>query len=203
MKSNDFDRIASIYDKFARLIFGASIVESQQFFLHKIPDGALVLILGGGSGWILEKLFEINASVKVCYIDASENMISTAKKRFHDDNRIQFLCGTENDIPDKAFDAVITNFYLDLFDEQKLKGVVQKIKRSLTPSALWLATDFVSRRWWHQLMLKVMYTFFRITAKIEASKLPDWKSAVMLVGGEKTDSKFFYGDFIETSVFQF
>jgi len=203
MKSNDFDKIASVYDRLARLVFGKSIVESQQFFLNKIPEGSRILILGGGSGWILAKLFEARPDVEVCYIEASKNMISLAKVRLENDQRVQFINGTEDDIPDQLFDIVITNFYLDLFDEQALKSVLQKIKTSLSSNVQWLVTDFVNQNWWQHLMLKLMYLFFKATTKIEANKLPDWNRAVTEVGGVKKNSKFFYRGFVETVVYQF
>jgi ubiquinone/menaquinone biosynthesis C-methylase UbiE len=203
MKSNDFDKLAFVYDKIAHVIFGKSIVQSQIFFLHEIPEGSRVLILGGGTGWILEKLMEAKPSVEVCYIEASQNMISLARGRMQNHKRIQFIHGTENEIPSEAFDAVITNFYLDLFEGQSLKQVLQKIKRSLAPNSKWLIADFVDKNWWHRLMLKIMYLFFTATTKIEAGKLPDWNTAVVQMGGTKRDSKFFYGDFIETAIFQF
>ncbi|HTH58015.1 MAG TPA: class I SAM-dependent methyltransferase [Cyclobacteriaceae bacterium] len=203
MKSNDFDNLAFVYDKLARLVFGKSIVQSQQFFLHRIPDRSRVLILGGGSGWILEKLLEARPTVEVCYIEASQNMISLAQDRIQNDTRIQFINGTENEIPNRAFDVIIANFYLDLFEDQSLKPVLQKMKSSLAPNGEWLITDFVDRTWWHRTMLKIMYLFFKATTKIEAGKLPDWSAAVVGIGGIKTDSKSFYGDFIEATVFQF
>lgn len=203
MKSNNFDRIAFVYDRLARLLFGRSIIQSQLFFLHKIPDRSTVLILGGGSGWILEELLALRPSVEVCYIEASKRMISLAKERLQNDQRVQFICGTENDIPDRAFTIVITNFYLDLFNQQSLSSVLQRIKKSLAPSANWIVTDFVDKKRWHRVMLKIMYIFFRITTKIEASKLPEWNTAVAQLGGVKTASKSFYGDFIEATFFQF
>lgn len=203
MKSNDFDNIAFVYDKLARFVFGKSIVESQQFFLNKIPDHSQVLILGGGSGWILEKLFEIKSAVEVCYVEASEKMILLAQRRLQNDKRVQFVNGTENDIPNRAYDVVIANFYLDLFKEQSLKSVLQKMKASSAPGAKWIVTDFVNENWWHLLMLKVMYAFFKATTKIEANKLPQWNTAISEIGGTKTDSNFFYRGFIETAVFQF
>lgn len=203
MRSNDFDKLAFVYDRLAQLVFGKSVTESQQFFLSKVQDRSHVLILGGGSGQVVEKLFEVRPAVEICYIEASSKMLSLAKSRLSNDNRIQFVHGTENDIPNHSFDAVITNFYLDLFPEASLKIVLGKIKMNLTPNASWVVTDFVDHRWWHRIMLAIMYLFFKITSRIEADRLPNWHTAIQKIGGRKSDSKFFCHDFIETAVFQF
>ncbi|HCW08697.1 MAG TPA: hypothetical protein DGG95_15165 [Cytophagales bacterium] len=204
MKQNDFDKIAAVYDWLARFVFGKNIIHAQKFFLNKISDGATVLILGGGTGEILAEIVKNKNGIQVCYVELSPEMISIAKKKFDSNHQIQFIEGTENNIPsDKKFDVVITNFYLDLFSNQSLKFVLEKIKKSTTTQALWLVTDFVNDRLWHRAMLKMMYLFFRITCNIEATNLPNWRNEMIKLGGIEIDSKFFYGKFIKSSVFQF
>jgi ubiquinone/menaquinone biosynthesis C-methylase UbiE len=204
MKSNDFDRIAFAYDRLTKLVFGNAIIDSQKFFLNGIPKGSSVLILGGGTGWILTELYKAKKNVSVCYIDASENMLAKAKERFSQSLQIQFILGTENDIPlNQKFDCVITNFYLDLFTEESIQAALEKIKRSIVPNAQWIATDFVENSWWHSLMLKSMYFFFRMISNIESQKLPEWNKAIQTIGGTQVDSRNFYSGFIQTSAYQF
>jgi ubiquinone/menaquinone biosynthesis C-methylase UbiE len=203
MKSNDFDKIAFVYDRLALLAFGKSIVDSQKIFFDRIPSEARILIMGGGSGRILQELFLANPKIKVCYIDASAKMISKAKDRIGNDKRIEFIVGTENDIPDRSFDVIITNFYLDLFKEESLRLVVRKLRNVTRLNSLWIVTDFTDKKLWHRVMLKAMYIFFGVTTGIEASKLPDWNDALQKIGGKKNDSKFFFRNFIEATMFQF
>lgn len=203
MKSNDFGKIAFVYDRLAKLVFGKSIVDSQKAFFDKIPAEARILIMGGGSGRILPELFLSNPKIDVCYIDASAEMISLAKYRIRNDKHIEFIVGTEDDIPDRPFDVIITNFYLDLFKAESLLLVVQKLRNVMRPNSLWIVTDFTDKKWWHRLMLKVMYIFFRVTTRIEASQLPDWSETLQKFGGKKNDSKFFFREFIEATMFQF
>src|SRR5882762_1794152 len=127
MRSNNFDRIAFLYDRLARLIFGHSIIDAQKHFLKLIPNRAAVLILGGGSGWILKDLLRERPEVYVCYVDASKEMITLAKKGTQSP-RIVFIHGTENDIPKQQFDIVLTHFYLDLFSAGSLPTVIAKIR---------------------------------------------------------------------------
>ncbi len=204
MVLNGFDKIAFIYDFLERLIFGKSIIESQKYFLNKIPDQSSVLILGGGSGWLLAELLKIKPNCEVFYIEASSKMIALSKKKIHDKQLVHFIHGSEEDIPASVqFDVVITNFYFDMFTDCSLVGVLNKIRSSLRIESLWIATDFVNgKKWWQEMMLTTMYWFFRTTCNIESQQLPEWNKIVGKTGVVKIGSKFFYKDFIEIALYQ-
>ena len=51
MKRTGWDRIARIYDRLARLVYGRQIVRAQVDLLEHISPGSRVLIVGGGTGW--------------------------------------------------------------------------------------------------------------------------------------------------------
>ncbi|MBS1951921.1 MAG: hypothetical protein OJF59_001374 [Cytophagales bacterium] len=203
MEANDFDPVAKSYDRLARLVFGKSIMRAQKYFLNHTPDHANVLILGGGTGWLLKELLLIKPDVNVCYIEASLKMLSMAKEKVKGNRQVQFIHGTENDIPSSArFECVITNFYLDLFPDEIQEQVILKIKKTISPDAKWIAVDFVEQAWWHSVLLKLMYFFFRTTCNIESNKLPHWNEALQTSGAIKKESKLFYGKFIEATVYQ-
>jgi tRNA (cmo5U34)-methyltransferase len=110
---NDFNGIASVYDALASMVFGKNLIKSQHHFLHVIPDYATVLIVGGGSGELLQTLLQQKPKCQVVYVDASERMIELARQRVQNAARVTFLCGTESvEMPVPAFTVVITNFYL-------------------------------------------------------------------------------------------
>lgn len=111
-------------------------------------------------------------------------MIELAKVAVKKDLRVNFIHGTEDSIPALVkFDAVITNFYLDLFTDIAICKAVRKIRQSLKPNAFWIATDFTSGiKWWQRVLLKVMYYFFRIVSKIKSSELPDWQREIDKAG---------------------
>src|SRR5689334_9161862 len=94
-----FDRVAWVYDAMAGVVFGKSIFASQSHFLDRIPDDANVLILGGGTGKILKRLFSIKPRCHVWYIEASSQMISRARRNVHKPSDILFVHGTEDAIP--------------------------------------------------------------------------------------------------------
>jgi ubiquinone/menaquinone biosynthesis C-methylase UbiE len=205
VKLNGFDRIAFIYDFLAKLVFNNSIVNSQKYFLNKIQDYSKVLILGGGSGQLLVELLKLKPNCEVCYVEASERMIVLSKNKIKRTSMVHFIHGTEEDISRSIeYDALITNFYLDLFTEYQLADIIVKLQSAMKPEAQWIVTDFVSNnKWWQETMLKVMYWFFRITCDIESQQLPEWDKAVEKIGVKEIESKTFYRSFIKTSLYQF
>jgi hypothetical protein len=115
--------------------------------------------------------------------------------------RVNFITGTEEDIPDRLYDGVITNFYLDLFDEKRLNVVIEKVNGSLKNSSLWAVTDFISQQRGHEMMLWWMYRFFRVIARIEATRLPDWQSCMKVTGNQLLESKKFKNGFITSNLY--
>ncbi len=204
MQLGEFDKIANVYDGLAQLVFGKSIRQAQKVFLGDVPTQSKVLILGGGTGWLLTQLLELKPQCEVWYIEASEKMLELSKIKIQDSDRVHFIHGTENSIPSGIqFDVVITNFYLDLFTYESLDSVLIKIKKEIKPNALWLATDFiVGRKWWQFTLLRMMYRFFRIMCHIEATELPDWNQILAKMGLQKMKSTLFFGGFIETAVYR-
>ncbi len=200
---NGFDPIARIYDAMDRIAFGRSAKAAQVNFITEIPDGSQVLVLGGGTGWILTQLLGTGKSLQIWYIDASKKMIQQSRLKTTHASNIHFIHGTESDIPpDVKFDVVITFFFLDLFSDPVLDQVTQKIKHNLKEKSLWLAADFIyQNKWWQKLMLTAMYTIIHALCKIEARRLPDWRQAIANEGFNKRKSKSFFGGFIESGVY--
>lgn len=201
MKRNGFDILAPLYDRMAWLVYGKSIRMAQLCFMHKIPDGASVLILGGGTGWFLRALMEQRPACRVLYVDSSVKMIDLARKACG--AAVTFVHGTEKSIPaDSQFDVVVTHFFLDMFSNDGCRNLVARIKQHLSPDSLWLAADFFDGgKWWHHLLLRLMYAFFRAFCGIEARTLPDWHGA--LAGGHlrAQNERFFYRGFIRSSAY--
>lgn len=199
---NNFDLIASVYDSLAGLFFGRSIKSSQVSVLHLIPEGSTILILGGGTGWILDELDRHTSNSRIWYVDQSAKMIALASSR-SGVRDISFIQGSINSIPQgQKFDVIITNFFLDLFPDLTLRDVLSVLSVSLKSGGLWLVTDFVNKQWWHNMYLFIMYRFFRLTTGIEANKLPQWEEQIAALGVVELDKNFFYGGFIKSGVYK-
>lgn len=151
---NGYNLIAPFYDLIVNIVFGNKIKELQITHLDKISNNSMVLILGGGTGWILEEIDKRKNGLTITYIDLSSKMIERSKKRTINNNKVIFIEGTEQNIPQQQYDVLITNFYLDLFPEKKLIKIIKKL--SQLQCSLWIWTDFVpnkSYKWLEKLMI--------------------------------------------------
>lgn len=198
---SNFDRLAWIYDPLARMVFGRSIVESQTHFLDRIAPGSSVLIVGGGTGWILEELFSQTSNCEVWYVEASEKMLRKSR-RYGISGKVHFILGDWRNLPAQKFDVVVTNYFLDLFSDQTLAEVIRVIGDVLNTGGMWLMTDFTQSRKWHAAMLTAMYLFFHALCRIEASNLPAWEEAMSRAGFRPAASKFTYGGFMKSVLFR-
>lgn len=201
---NGFDRLSRYYDTLTSIVFRGRLHDAQRFYLKEIPHDATVLMIGGGTGWLLKELLDLNPGCHIHYIDASAAMVTMAKKKIDQkhSHRVVFVTGTEDSIPRHlTFDVVVTHFFLDLFSRTKLPNVIQKLNKSLRKNGLWIVSDFVNKNWWQKIMLAVMYTFFRITCGIDARFLPDWTNELERQGLKEWYRTHFFGSFIKSSVF--
>jgi len=202
---NRFDWLARYYDFLTRLVFGRAIYDSQVHFLTSVPRGSAMLVVGGGSGEFLPLLAEINPTCRVCFVEASFAMLTLADRNVSGELRknITFIHGTEESIPEgMEFDVIITNFFLDLFTDRKVHAVCRKLHGKLHRDGLWIISDFVNGgKWWQKMMLRMMYRFFVVTCKIEASALPSWEAQVRVAGMKEKACKLFFGGFIKTAIY--
>jgi len=201
--ASGFDRLAPVYDLLARIAIGRGICRSQLPFLNYLAKRHKLLILGGGTGWILPYIRIANPLLQIDYVDISGRMIEKAKRRVWEDIWVKFVIGTEENIPDTGYDCVITNFYLDLFDERNLENVIEHIKNSLQADALWIVTDFVCEKKWHERILSIMYRFFRLVTGMLTVKLPEWEHKLRMSGGIQLEMKKYSQGFIKSVVFRF
>ena len=209
-----FNRVAPYYDRLSRWVFGDTLLAAQRHFLSRIPEGVHVLFLGGGTGLLLEDLMQLPQIKSITYVEASARMLAMAKKRVarYRNNHpvlppVYFIHGTEHNVPDaQAYSVVITHFLLDMYEPAVLSKMMQTIYSKLTPEAQWLFTDFEiskqpDRRWWHWLLVKSMFWFFRFTAGLKVGQLPDYKAGFDSIGFRVQAEKKFYGELIVSRVY--
>jgi len=201
----NFNNSASFYDGLSRLVYGRALINAQLYLLGFIEPGSRVLIVGGGTGWILEELTKIHPSgLHITYVEIAAAMMDLSKKRDTGSNEVAYIQNAieqVNLIPD--FDVVITPFLFDNFTEQTLHTVFAHIHALLKPGELWLNADFqLTGKWWQQLLLKSMFVFFRLICGIEAGKLPGIKTRFTANSYAMVDEKTFFNDFIVANVYR-
>jgi ubiquinone/menaquinone biosynthesis C-methylase UbiE len=206
MKGN-YNSIAPFYDFLSKIVFGTAIVNAQKFLITIIPPQSIVLIVGGGTGWILEEVSKVHPKgLEIVYVEPSEKMMAISKKRNAGRSRVNFINETIQDSPfDKRFDVVITPFVFDNFSTPSAQCVFEKINQYLLPEGLWLFADFqVVRKHavWQIIMLKIMYLFFRIVCKIEADRLPDTNALFHRHQYKSILTTTFFKNFIRSSAYR-
>ncbi|WP_345948583.1 class I SAM-dependent methyltransferase [Mucilaginibacter sp. PAMB04274] len=201
----NYDNTTWFYERLSKLVFGQAQMSAQEYFLKLIEPQSNILIIGGGTGEILESLTRLHpAGLQITYIEISANMLALSRKRNTAQNEVHFI---EADIQhyslDRPFDVVITAFLFDNFSEQDLSFAFSKIHQHLKPRGLWLNTDFqLTGPLWQRLMLTTMYVFFKIWSAVEVRQLPNVKACFKRYEYEAIDKKTFYGKFILSSVYK-
>lgn len=197
-----FDLVAPYYDQLAGLVYGKSIRRAQTIHLDRIPPKAKILVIGGGTGWWLKQFIGKRADCHIWYVDPSEKMLRQAMAYAAGCGRVVFIHGNEECIPAMEFDVVVTYFFLDMFGEEALRQMVVQLKGTLTPGGIWIVSDFVDDRFWHRILLFLMYRFFKAIGAVENTRLANWKMALLNQQLECKEQKFFYGKFILSGIYR-
>ena len=202
-----FDRVAWFYDALAALVFGPALRNTQRAALAGLPAGAPhVLVLGGGTGWVLAEVLRRCPAATVLYLEASPRMLARARARLHPSQlaQVEFRHGTQDALaPGEAFDVVLTFFVLDCIAAAELPGALDRLHGALRPRGRWLLADFrPARRGWRRWLLAAMFWFFRLTTRLRARELPDFAAALAARGLRGEAKGQFYGGATEAVVFQ-
>ncbi len=202
-----YDVIAPIYDALAGLFIGKALRRAQVYFLYCIPANTKVLIVGGGTGWLLEEITKIHSQgLAIDYVDVSSKMIALAKQRNKGKNKVTFIHQSILDFTNQhPYDVIITPFLLDNFKEETARKVFTLLNQKLQTNGLWIYTDFqVSHpaSYWQKAVLFLMYSFFRIAANIEASGLPNVAAQFNLHNYKLVQKQTFLRKFIITALYK-
>ncbi|MHC2993790.1 methyltransferase type 12 [Pontibacter sp. HJ8] len=211
-KNSGFDTVAPFYDSLSRLVFGNSLRQAQLAHLRAIPARARILLIGGGSGWLLEKLLQLQPSLTVTYLEASPKMLQMAQARLAKNQAlatapVTFRLGTEDALqPGETFDVILTPFLLDLFPDQRLRPLLDRLYQTLTSGGSWLFSDFCPVQLppplWQRLLLQSMYTFFGLLSGVEARALPDFEQHFARLQLQEERAASFYGGMVQAKVYR-
>lgn len=150
------------------MVFFGQLDRIQAKAVNLIPDASKVLVLGGGTGRLLESFGQAD----ITYIELSMPMIERAKKRKTsasvDFIQIDFMDWQSQD----RFDTIICPFFLDLFPSDQLVKVILKLQTHLKPGGQLMVIDFngKSKVWAQRVLLTAMFFFFYSADAIEIRK---------------------------------
>jgi ubiquinone/menaquinone biosynthesis C-methylase UbiE len=176
-----FDRLAPCYLLMERLLAGKKLQRCRTVHLPQ-PAARSVLVLGPGRGGFLPEFFTTNYRAEVTCVDLSARMLAHTRARVvqndFDPERLRLVHG--NVLEQRfwegrswSFDLVVSHFFLDCFQPQQLEFVISKVAAVTKESCAWLVADFrlPERGLWRlraQMILRLAYTFFRVTTKLPA-----------------------------------
>ena len=177
-----FDTLAPIYRPLEAVLAGGVLQQCRTSFLAEAVDRRQALILGEGPGRFLVELLRINPSIEVTCVERSPAMIHEAKSRLRreglDISRIDFqqTDALTWEPSCRAFDLIVTHFFLDCFRPQELRALVAKLASAAEAEARWLLGDFcIPERGWRRLRARsihaAMYAFFRTATGLSAKRL--------------------------------
>jgi len=201
--------VARCYDALAGLVFGPALKKAQRAALAGLPAGApQVLVLGGGTGWVLIEVLQLRPEATVLYLEASTRMLARAQARLRREMpqaaaRVAFRHGTQAMVqPHERFEALVTFFVLDCISGSEITLALAQLRAAMRAGAVWLLADFrPARRGWRWVLLRLMYAFFRLTTGLRARELPDLHPALARLRLRPKRTAAFFGGAIEATVF--
>ena len=206
MKINNYDFIAPWYDRLSRLIFFRSQVNAQKEQLSFIENHQRILIVGGGTGWILEEIGKLHKDLKITYVEISSKMLDLAMKRKYGNNGVDFInLPIENFIDERTYDVIMTAFLFDNFGKERAESVFLDLNKKLKKGGLWLFSDFsenYKKYQWQNFLLRLMYFFFEKVASVEAKSLINMGPYFEEKEYKVIQKKYYYGSFIKALVFK-
>ena len=205
MSVMSFDRVSSVYDVLSKFVYGNSIRDAQVFFLDQIKSGSKVLVLGGGTGWLLDELAKVNLNIEIEYVEASNKMLEKSRK--YDSLpfiKLNYILGTEISVEGNSYDFIITPFVLDVFPQTEMLNMVGRVKDLLKVRGSWLCVDFNSldRSIKAKILSFVMVQFFRLLSGLQTKNVLDYFGAIRETQLIEVKSALFYGQFIKASLYK-
>lgn len=200
--------MAPVYDRLSKLVYGHAQMNAQIHQLKNIPANSKVLIVGGGTGWILESIAKQHDSgLQIVYVEISEKMLRLAKARDAGKNKVAFVhADIEAYQGDMKFDVVLTPFLFCNFRHETAVKVFDKIDALLESGSVWLLTDFTTEagrgKWWKMILLRSMYLFFKAFNIVEGNNLNDMETLFSRHHYMLEEQRFYYGQFILAAVYR-
>jgi ubiquinone/menaquinone biosynthesis C-methylase UbiE len=177
-----FDTLAPYYRWMEFILAGGKMHRCRTAFLDQIPRPRNILLLGEGHGRSLVECCRRFADAQITCVDASERMLAQARRqlaRHHlKASRVEFIhADILHRLPSgKTYDLIVTNFFLDCFRPEQLAQMIPQIADLSAPDANWLIADFQMpdaglRRIRSQIIIWMLYVFFRLTTRLAAHEL--------------------------------
>ncbi len=181
---------------------------AQVELLGYVKAESRTLIVGGGTGWILEEIADrYPTGLRITYVECSGEMMRRAKRRRIGENVVSFVAlPVEEFVTDERFDCILTGFVFDNFSGELAGRVMRRLCPMLTRDGCWLFADFYYRRgegrFWQGLMLATMYFSARLICRVDARELPDMDGLFEQAGLVPAQVLWYYKGFIKAVAYR-
>lgn len=179
-----FDRLAPHYTWMEKLLAGSRLQRARVTWLDALGGRENILIAGVGHGHFLRECARRFSDAHITSVDASAAMLREAEARARkaciDPGRLTFVHAA---LPtwkpaEDEFDAIVTHFFLDCFEPEELRSVIDVLAAGARPDACWLLSDFSVppgglARQRARFVHALMYAFFRRATGIAARRVTD------------------------------
>jgi SAM-dependent methyltransferase len=186
----DFDRLALAYRWMEWVSFGPFLSRCRCAFLDRLSQHQRALILGDGDGRFTARLLAHNPVVLIDAVDASPAMLSALLRHAGSHrNRVQIQVADIRawNPPRRAYDLIVTHFFLDCLTSDEVASLAARIRPQLLPDAAWVVSEFdlpVSRfgRFIARPLIALLYHAFAILTGLRIRTLPDHRKALSQSG---------------------
>ncbi len=212
MSLRSFDRVARPYRLLELLTFGPLLRRAREHFLPALAHSRQALVLGDGDGRFLYALLRAIPGLHATAVDSSRGMLQllSARSRPFADRLLAIEGDLRHPLPlfDHApFDLVATHFFLDCLSTTELESLVDRLRPSLAPDALWVLSDFRipshgPLRPIARLVVAGLYLAFRILTGLQTRRLPDHPAVLRGAGFHPVAEARFAGGLLTAELWQ-
>jgi SAM-dependent methyltransferase len=208
----NFDRLAKPYRWLEYLTFGRTLERCRFHYLPALTDAKRALIFGDGDGRFLARLLAINPALQADVVDISPAMLRLLKERLRleDRKRVTLHQADARSFvpPGRAYDLVVTHFFVDCLFERELATLVERVTTRLTPGARWLVSEFALPHTrvvaiLGKTMISGLYQAFGLMTGLQVRSLPDHAAALKRGGFERAEERPWLGGFLVSQLWQY
>jgi cyclopropane fatty-acyl-phospholipid synthase-like methyltransferase len=137
-----YDNVAWCYEGVAALYSAGAIASAKAWQIAHLEPGSRVLYAGVGGGE--DALLAVRRGVAVTGLDLSPRMLARFRRRLDREGlEAELILGDvmEHRSLD-GYDAVVANFFLNVFDVEQMQRVLAHLVSNLRPGGTFLVADF-------------------------------------------------------------
>ncbi|WP_182867682.1 class I SAM-dependent methyltransferase [Stieleria mannarensis] len=143
-----YDRLAKVYRGLEFCLFGNSLFRARVALVDQIPAVGRALVLGDGTGQLLQELCVAQPDCHFTTVDQSRQMLRRQRRRVEQvgaSDRVTFVQADARTfpVPGAEYDLLVAAFFLDCLTERELTAGLPRFLAGLRPHGLFYFVDFV------------------------------------------------------------